>query len=192
MQSETIRNELEAARSALDLFVSDGEGVERIADAARLCARSLHAGGKLLAIGNGGSCADAMHFAEELSGRYREDRPAIAALACTDPGHLTCTANDYGYDRVFARWIEAIARPGDVLIALSTSGNSANVVAAVEAAKARSCRVILLLGKNGGTLDNAGDMQWIVPGQTSDRIQEIHMLILHCLVGAIEREVAAG
>lgn len=192
MQSETIRSELEAAREALDVFLTNAASTERIAEAATLCARSLRAGGKLLAIGNGGSCADAMHFAEELSGRYREDRPAIAALACTDPGHITCTGNDYGYDRVFARWVEAIARPGDVLIGLSTSGNSANVVAAVEAAKERSCSVILLLGKDGGALDRQGDLQWIVPGRTSDRIQEIHMLILHCLVGAIEREVASG
>ncbi|MEL6739765.1 MAG: SIS domain-containing protein [Planctomycetota bacterium] len=192
MQTETIRDELEAARSALDTFIGNDAAVKRIAEAARLCARSLKTGGKLLAVGNGGSCADAMHFAEELSGRYRADRPAIAALACTDPGHITCTANDYGYDRVFARWVEAIARPGDVLVALSTSGNSGNVVAAVEAAKARSCQVILLLGKDGGTLDRTGDLQWIVPGRTSDRIQEIHMLILHCLVGAIEREVASG
>jgi D-sedoheptulose 7-phosphate isomerase len=179
----------EAARLAA-AFAADGTNAEKVQRAARLCVGRLHARGKILAVGNGGSCADAMHFCEELTGRYRADRPAIAAVACTDPGHLTCTANDYGFGAVFARFVEALGRPGDVLVALSTSGNSENIVRAVEAARAREMAVLLLLGKGGGALAGRGDVEWIVPGVTADRIQELHMLVLHSLVGAIERGLA--
>ncbi len=179
----------EAARVAT-LLAADTEAATRVVRVAERIVRGLRAEpgrGKILAVGNGGSCADALHFCEELTGRYRKDRPPIAAVACSDPGHITCTANDFGFDRVFSRWVEALAGPNDTLVALSTSGNSRNIVLAVEAARARGASVVLLLGKGGGQLADAGDETWIVPGQTADRIQELHMLILHSLVGAIER-----
>ena len=186
----TIQREFDEAAARTRELAADGSVATRVARAAAICAETLGAGGKILAVGNGGSCADAIHFCEELTGRYRDDRPAIAAIACADAGHITCTANDYGYEQVFARWVEALARPGDVLVALSTSGNSENVVRAVEAARVRHVRVFTLLGKTGGRLLGHADVEWVVPGETADRIQELHMLILHALVGAIERAVA--
>lgn len=178
----------EAARLAA-MLASDESSIKRVSEVADAIAERGLRGGKVLAVGNGGSCADAIHFCEELTGRYRADRPSIGALACSDPGHITCTGNDYGYDRVFSRWIEGVGRPEDTLVALSTSGNSANIIHAVEAAREHGMLVVLLLGKGGGKLASAGDHTWVVPGQTADRIQELHMLILHSLVGAIERSL---
>ncbi len=186
-EQDRIGAEFADAGAALETFRADPGNSAKVAELARVCADSIKGGGKILAIGNGGSCADAMHLCEELTGRYRDDRPPIPAIACADPTHLTCTANDYGFEHVFSRWVEGLGREGDVLIALSTSGNSANIVRAVEAARARSMRVGLLLGKGGGSLKGSGDFEWMAPGRTSDRIQEIHMLVLHSLVGAIER-----
>jgi D-sedoheptulose 7-phosphate isomerase len=137
--------------------------------------------------GNGGSLADAAHFAEELTGRYRADRRPLAAIACSDPGHITCTANDYGFDEVFARWVRALAQPGDVLIVLSTSGNSANILRAAGAARERGVPVVALLGRTGGPAAALADHAIIVPGATADRIQELHMLVLHAWVAMIER-----
>jgi len=171
-------------------FAADPDNAQRVETLAGECVERIRSGGKILAIGNGGSCADAIHFCEELTGRYRGDRPSIPAMACADPGHITCVGNDYGFDAIFSRWVEGVGFEGDVLVAMSTSGNSANIVKAVKAAKSQGLHVALLLGKDGGKLDGLGDIQWIVPGQTSDRIQELHMLILHALVGAIERGLA--
>ncbi len=184
---ERIATEFADAGAALDEFRASPGPARLVAELAAACAESIRAGGKILAVGNGGSCADAMHFCEELTGRYRDDRPPIPAIACVDPGHLTCTANDYGFDAVFSRWVEGLGREGDVLVALSTSGNSQNIINAVAAARAREMHVALLLGKGGGKLGGKADFEWVVPGPTSDRIQEIHMLVLHALVGAIER-----
>ena len=175
------------AHEALARFIADRSNLERLEVVSRELAETLASGGKILAIGNGGSMCDAMHFCEELTGRFRGDRPPLAAIACSDPGHLTCVANDYGYQEVFARWVRGLGRSGDALVALSTSGNSANVIRAVEAAKAIGMRVVLLLGKGGGKLAGTGDHQWIAPGETADRIQEIHMLVLHTLIEGIER-----
>ncbi len=182
---------LNAARATLEAFIVDADNAARIERVADLLGTTFRSGGKVMICGNGGSMADAMHFAEELTGRFRADRPPLAALACTDAGHLTCTANDYGFDRVFSRWVEALGRAGDVLIVLSTSGNSANIVNAIAAGRARGMRTIGLLGRDGGRLRGACDEEWIVPGEHADRIQEVHMLVLHTLIECVELRLRA-
>ena len=187
-----MRESFENALACLDQFVRDEAAMARLSSVANELADALLDGGKILACGNGGSACDAMHFCEELTGRYREDRPALAAIACVDPGHLTCTANDYGFDFVFSRWVEALGSEQDVLVVLSTSGNSANVLNAAEAANAIGMKTVALLGKNGGKLRGLCDHEWVVPGETSDRIQELHMLILHTLVEGVELRMFGG
>ncbi|UYV12696.1 MAG: D-sedoheptulose 7-phosphate isomerase [Phycisphaera sp.] len=182
------------AKLALEAFLADGRNFTTLDLAADMLTESFSEGGKVLACGNGGSACDAMHFCEELTGRFRKDRRALAAVSLTDVGHMSCVANDYGYDEVFARGVRALGKPGDVLVALSTSGNSANVVRAVEAATEIGMRTIGLLGRDGGKLAGTSDLEWIVPGvpvgaPTADRIQEIHMLVLHALVEAVERRL---
>jgi len=184
-----VRASLTNARDDLAAFLADEKAVARIASVASVLGSTLRTGGRILAVGNGGSACDAMHFCEELTGRFRDDRRPLSALACTDPGHITCTANDYGFEHIFSRWVLAHGRPGDALVVLSTSGNSRNIVRAVEAAGSIDMTRIALLGKGGGVLTGLCEHQWIVPGQTSDRIQEIHMLILHTLVEGIELEL---
>jgi D-sedoheptulose 7-phosphate isomerase len=174
------------ARRILDAFITTPGVIDAIDRWAVLLHQQFARGHKVLICGNGGSACDAAHFAEELTGRFRHDRAPLAAIACTDFGHITCTANDYGFDQVFSRWVQALGKPGDTLILLSTSGNSPNILAAAEAAKARGLATIALLGKDGGALAGRCDHQLIVPGDTSDRIQELHMLTLHILVEAVE------
>ncbi|MFT3685149.1 MAG: SIS domain-containing protein [Phycisphaerales bacterium] len=182
-----LEQSLTDARSALDGLLTDKAALDICSAACATMAVSLKSGGKVMICGNGGSSCDANHFAEELTGRFRADRPPIAALACTDAGHITCTANDYGFDHVFSRWVLALGKPGDVLIVLSTSGNSANIVKAVDAAKERGMQTVSLLGKSGGALKGKCLHEIIVPGATSDRIQELHMLILHAWCEGIEK-----
>jgi D-sedoheptulose 7-phosphate isomerase len=177
---------LAEARRVLDGFVTTPENIEWIEALAVLLHQRFASGHKVMICGNGGSACDAMHFAEELTGRFRKDRAPLAALACTDFGHITCTANDYGFDHIFSRWVEALGRPDDVLIVLSTSGNSGNIIAAVQAGQSRRMTTVALLGRGGGQLAGSCDLELIVPGSTSDRIQELHMLILHVLVEAVE------
>jgi D-sedoheptulose 7-phosphate isomerase len=154
------------------------------------CFRSGH---KLLTCGNGGSLCDAMHFAEELTGFYREKRPALPAIALSEPGHLTCVGNDVGYDQVFSRAIEAYGQPGDVLVVLTTSGNSGNLIPAVQMAKEKGMTVIAFLGKTGGKLKGEADLEWIVSGfQWSDRIQEAHMAAIHMIIEQVEQLLFAN
>jgi len=184
-----MKHAFQAARAALDALLADERACREIELAAQLLTACLRAGGKLLICGNGGSSCDAAHFAEELTGRFRNDRPPLGAIACTDAGHITCTANDYGFEFVFSRWVEALGRKGDMLIALSTSGNSANIIRAVNAAKNIGLPTVALLGGNGGKLRSLANTEIIVPGEGSDRIQELHMLILHAWVEAIEHSL---
>jgi D-sedoheptulose 7-phosphate isomerase len=180
---------LKDAREALDRLIATPAVAEQVDAVADRLAECLRAGGKVLACGNGGSACDAAHFVEELTGRFRRDRPPLPAIACTDAGHITCTANDYGYERVFSRWVEALGREGDALVLLSTSGESENILRAAEAGAARDMTVVALLGRDGGRAIRSGaiDHPILVPGDTADRIQELHMLILHALVEGVER-----
>ncbi len=188
--SSLIQAELQAAADVLQRFLSDPQCVATVGDAADLLVSAIRGGGKIISCGNGGSHCDAMHFAEELTGRYRADRPALPAVAISDPSHLSCVANDYGFERVFARYVEGLGRPGDVLLALSTSGNSPNVVAAVAAARQRQMSVVLLTGNDGGLLAGQGDVEIRVPHTGyADRIQEMHIKVIHILIYLIERQL---
>lgn len=166
---------------------------DSIAAAAALAAKALAGGNKLLLCGNGGSAGDAQHIAAELVGRFVADRRALPAIALTtDTSALTAIANDYGYDQVFSRQLEALSQPGDVLIAISTSGRSANVNAACELAKTRGCAVIGLSGKSGGELNTLADVSVVVPSDSTARIQECHILIGHIWCDLIERELGVS
>ena len=185
---DLIRAELTEARTVLEQFLANPITLPRIASAAEIMATSLRNGGKILTCGNGGSLCDAQHFAEELSGRYRNDRRALAAIALTDASHMTCVGNDYGFEFVFSRFVEALGRPGDVLLAISTSGNSPNVLRAAEAAKAAGMTVVALTGKDGGQLANISDVEIRAPHfGYADRIQEIHIKVIHILILLIEK-----
>ena len=187
---DLVRTELTAARTVLDQFLADSANLAHIASAAELMATSLRGGGKILTCGNGGSLCDAQHFAEELSGRYRQNRRALAAIALTEASHMSCVANDFGFDFVFSRFVEALGRPGDVLLAISTSGNSPNVLRAAEAAKAAGMRVVSLTGKDGGALAGLSDVEIRVPhAGYADRIQEVHIKVIHILILLIEKLV---
>ena len=190
--TDLIRAELTEARSVLERFLSEPQHIQSIERAARLVADSLKQGGKVLTCGNGGSLCDAQHFAEELSGRYRQDRPALAAIALTEASHMSCVANDYGFEFVFSRFVQALGRPGDVLLAISTSGNSPNILRAAEAAKAAGMPVIALTGKDGGQLAALADVEIRAPHHGyADRIQEIHIKAIHIMILLIEQLMAA-
>lgn len=183
---------LDDAERALD-FVKRPESLRFIQETAHLIAESFKKGGKLLIAGNGGSLCDAMHFAEELTGIFRKVRPALPAIALSDPGHLSCMANDVGYENVFARGVEAYAKQGDVFVALTTSGNSKNLLLAVPRAKELGLKTVSFLGKTGGSLKGQSDLEWIVDGFTySDRIQEAHMMAIHIIIELIEKELFHG
>lgn len=192
MPTSTLQTAFIAARRALDAFLADRAALDHTHAVADLLAQTFKSGHKVLICGNGGSSCDAAHFAEELTGRFRApaagepDRRPLPAMACTDVGHVTCTANDFGFEHVFARWVGAFAVPGDVLIVLSTSGNSPNILNAIDAANVIGTRTVALLGKGGGLAKLRVDHAINVPGDTSDRIQELHMLILHSWVEHIE------
>lgn len=185
-----ISQELKEAQAVLDQFLNDPVQIEKIEKAARLMADAILANGKIISCGNGGSHCDAMHFAEELTGRYRDNRRSLPAIAISDVSHLSCVSNDYGYEYVFSRFIEGLGQPGDVLFGLSTSGNSANIIKATEAARAKGMKVIIMSGKDGGKLARAADIEIRVPHfGYADRIQEIHIKVIHIFMLLIEKMV---
>lgn len=187
---EIIRSELNEARQVLDSFLNDPANISKIEEAAEVIATSILSGGKVLSCGNGGSHCDAMHFAEELTGRFRDDRRALPAIVISDVSHLSCVSNDYGFDYVFSRFVEGVGTRGDVLLGISTSGNSPNVIKAVEAARQKGMKVVLLTGKDGGKLAGQADVEIRVPHfRYSDRIQEVHIKVIHILILLIEKAV---
>jgi len=178
------------ARAALDALLANQSAVAAIGEAGRLFAAAFTRGGRVFSCGNGGSMCDAMHFAEELSGRYRLDRKALPATAISDPGHLSCVANDYGYEQVFSRYIEAHGRAGDCLLGISTSGTSRNVLAAAETGKAQGLKIIALTGRPGSPLGALADIEICTPaGRFADRVQELHIKVVHILIELVEREL---
>ena len=188
--NKLITQSLQESQQVLADFLGNPEKIEAIEKAADLLVDALKKGNKILSCGNGGSHCDAMHFAEELSGRYRENRPALAAMAISDPSHISCVSNDFGYNYIFSRFIEGLGNAGDVLVGISTSGNSANIIEAVKAAQLKGMEVILLTGKDGGQLAGYGCHEIRVDHfGYADRIQEIHIKVIHILIQLIESKL---
>lgn len=182
-----IQSHFLEALQTLQRFLDDEKQMNNIDLAAKTMIQAIQNDGKILSCGNGGSHCDAMHFAEELTGRYRNNRPGIAAIAISDVSHISCVGNDFGYDQVFSRYVEAVGRKGDVLLAISSSGNSANVVKAIEAAKAKGMVVVGLTGKDGGKMAELVDIEIRAPFSAyADRAQEIHIKVIHSLIDSIE------
>jgi len=187
MSIKTLKADFSQAQKVLEDYISDPQTWIRLEHAGNLLVDCLNSGGKILTCGNGGSLCDAMHFAEELTGRYRDDRKPFPALAISDPSHITCVGNDMGFEQIFSRVVEALGKPGDVLLAISTSGTSPNVILAIESARAIGMKTIALTGSDPHRLTELCDAVITVPySGYSDRIQEIHIKILHALVHYIE------
>jgi D-sedoheptulose 7-phosphate isomerase len=189
MGKNQIADQFSQALEILQLF-NNSENFEKIAKAGHIMASSLKSGRKIISCGNGGSMCDAMHFAEELTGRFRDDRPSIPALSISDPSHISCVANDYGFDFIFSRYVQGLGNSGDVLLAISTSGNSKNVLNAIHAAKEKGMLVVGLTGKTGGEMANLCDVEIRAPhSDYADRAQEIHIKVIHSLIGYIENNI---
>ena len=187
MNKNSIHKNFAEATDVLATFVSDKKNFATIEKAGKLLVDAFDNGNKVLSCGNGGSMCDAMHFAEELSGRFRGNRKALPAISISDPSHITCVANDYGYDFVFSRFVEAVGNRKDVLLAISTSGDSQNVLEAIKAARKKGMKVIGLTGKNGGKMASLCDVEIRAPySKYSDRAQEIHIKVIHCLIQFVE------
>ncbi len=180
---DSYKTEYELLRN----FIEQEEKEEKTEKVAKDLAEVFTNGNKVLICGNGGSNCDALHFAEEFTGRFRKERRALPAIAISDSSHITCVGNDYGFDYIFSKGVEAYGKEGDMFIGISTSGNSGNVIKAVEKAKELGMKTVALLGKDGGKLKGMCDYEFIIPGETSDRIQEIHMMILHIIIEGVER-----
>ncbi|MCF8370536.1 MAG: D-sedoheptulose 7-phosphate isomerase [Bacteroidales bacterium] len=190
MIKQEIRNNFIEARQVLDNFMDNQQNWQAIEKAGNILIDAFRAGKKVLSCGNGGSMSDAMHFAEELTGKFRNERQALPAMAISDPAYLTCTANDYGFDSVFSRYVEAFGLKGDVLLAISTSGNSPNILKAARIAREKNMHIIALTGKDGGQLASECDVEIRVPHfGYSDRIQEIHIKVIHSLIHFVELEM---
>jgi len=186
-----VRGSLAEARDALDALLSNEAMLAEVARAGALLADTFRRGGKVYSCGNGGSMCDAMHFAEELTGRYRDDRPGYPAVAIADASHLSCVGNDYGYEHVFARYVQAHGRAGDVLLAITTSGTSRNVVAAAKQAREMGVKVIALTGRSNTPIAELADIAIVTPGgRYADRVQELHIKVIHILIELVERELA--
>ncbi len=189
MSENQIADQFSQSLKILQLF-NNSENIAKITKAGDIMTSSIKDGSKIISCGNGGSMSDAMHFAEELTGRFRDDRPSIAALSISDPSHITCVGNDYGFDSIFSRYIEGVGKPGDVLLAISTSGNSKNVINAINEAKRKGMAVIGLTGKTGGEMANLCDVEIRAPhSEYADRAQEIHIKVIHSLIGYIENNI---
>jgi len=186
----TIQKEFIEAQEVLNTFIADENNFKLIAKAGDLIIESFSNKGKLISCGNGGSMCDAMHFAEELSGRFRGDRPSLPAMSISDPSYMSCVINDYGAAAVFSRYVQGMGFKGDVLIAISTSGNSANVINAAKVAKEQGMKVIAFTGKTGGELANLADVEIRAPhSDYADRVQEIHIKVIHSLIHYIEQKL---
>jgi len=188
--AEQFKSDFEEAQKILEKFISSGENFEKLEKAGKIMVDAIKKHNKIISCGNGGSMCDAMHFAEELSGRYRDDRAALPAISISDASHITCAANDYGFDAIFSRFIEGIGFEGDILFAISTSGNSSNVIKAALKAKEKRMKVVALTGKDGGKLAGIADVEIRAPfSKYSDRTQEIHIKVIHSLINYIEKNL---
>jgi len=188
--SELIHKELTEASDLLRKFLSNEDNLTAIENAANTLVESIKNGGVIISCGNGGSACDAMHFAEELTGNYRKTRDPIPAIAISDSSYITCTANDFGFGQIYSRYVKGFGKPGDVLVAISTSGNSENIINAAEMARQKQMKVIGLTGKNGGKLAELCDVHInVAHNGYSDRIQEIHIKIIHILIFLIEKQL---
>jgi len=187
---DQILKELNEAKNVIDKFINDDAIINTIEESAKIMTESIANGGKIISCGNGGSMCDAMHFAEELTGKFREERSPIPAVSISDPSHITCVGNDYGFDAIFSRYVESVGNTGDVLLAISTSGKSTNVIRAAEEANRKGIKVVALTGKDGGELSDLCDIEIRVPHfGYSDRIQEIHIKVIHILILLIEKNL---
>lgn len=187
MDINPILSELKESAAILDEFIHSNAALSAIENSIVLMSNGLLNGNKIISCGNGGSMSDAMHFAEELSGKFRNERKPLPAIAIADPAYITCTGNDYGFDHIFARFIEGFGKEGDILLAISTSGNSPNVIKAAQAAKQLKMFVVALTGKDGGALSSIADIEIRAPHSNySDRAQEIHIKVIHILIKQIE------
>lgn len=184
-----IQESLNQAQNTLNEFVANSKNIDLIQTAVDTFVTSFKNKGRVFSCGNGGSMCDSLHFAEELTGRYRKDRAPLPATGISEAGHITCIANDFGFDHIFSRFVEAWGNQGDVLLAISTSGNSANVIKAVEVAKAKGMKVVGLLGKDGGKLKSMVDVPIIIDCPITDRIQEVHIKCIHIFIEGIERQL---
>ena len=189
MIKNTWVESLKEAQRVLEQFLAQPETLDQLEAFSQILIECVESGGRVFICGNGGSHCDAMHFAEELTGRYRKDRRPIGALALGDPSHVTCVSNDYGFEHIFSRQLEGLGRSGDLLVGLSTSGNSKNVLLAFEIAKAQGIQTVALLGRDGGALKDLAHLAIVVPAQTSDRIQEVHIKLIHTVIETLERKL---
>ena len=185
---DLIKNSFLEAQQVLEAFISDEKNLGQVKNAGDLLVDMFRQGGKVFSCGNGGSLCDAMHFAEELTGRFRHERAALPAIAIADPSHFTYVSNDMSFDSVFSKYLEALGNRGDVLLAISTSVNSSNILQAIDTAHVKGMKVIGLTGKTGGKMKEKCDITIVVPwNKYSDRIQEIHIKIIHILIEYIEQ-----